>query len=663
MFFQKFDILSPSISLYFNNKRTHISKISGLIVIIMLLCCSSYSCVLLFRVLNHLDFTTLLIKQFEWEAGFFSMNNTQLFHFFQIFSSQNGGYFDKYDSKYIRIYTTYVDNNLEQSKLHDFDHWVFEDCREGMDNKYINKDLFENVVNFTNAACLRYYYSSSKKKYYSLEENGFIWPNLEHGISRRDNIFLTTIIEKCNNNSVLNKLLGDCASSESIEEYINKYFGFYMYLLDNTIDSTNFTNPLKNYFQVLPIGIGNFQNFTENYLYFAPVRIRTKVGELFGKYNEENSFFFDFITKGTIESNNNNKKLLKIYYLMQNNVNIYERRYSGLLDILSNIGGMSQSIFYVFFTINYLYNQYIIIMDTNHFFCKIEKISQEESGTDAKDKNKTNSLTNFKINILRYNESDTKVFNKKMKSFNLNFHHKFDSKLDEIKSEQAAQTRIQTKNISKFNDDSIKNNNFLKEQVNKNIDIDKVKTIKYIESSNVSSDSFDNSNKKFQEINQDKRIDSLSLLKDKNNEFNHDMNSITPKNKNNISKSNNNANNRIYMPPKRKTMEDNNYNACNGRHVRPSFKISNLEEIVKAQKLNKNMVQESEYFEKEFTFSYFIFCSCLRNHKKNKIKNLYSLINFRKKILSENFLFQQHIINLLLVKKSGIDPHEIKNIM
>lgn len=189
MFFQKFDILSPSISLYFNNKRTHISKISGLIVIIMLLCCSSYSCVLLFRVLNHLDFTTLLIKQFEWEAGFFSMNNTQLFHFFQIFSSQNGGYFDKYDSKYIRIYTTYVDNNLEQSKLHNFDHWVFEDCREGIDNKYINKDLFENVVNFTNAACLRYYYSSSKKKYYSLEENGFIWPHLEHGISRRDNIF------------------------------------------------------------------------------------------------------------------------------------------------------------------------------------------------------------------------------------------------------------------------------------------------------------------------------------------------------------------------------------------------------------------------------------------------------------------------------------------
>ena len=662
MFLQKLDILSPPISLYFNSKRTHNSKTSGFIVILMLLSCFSYSFILFYRVLNHTNVTTLMFKKFEWEAGIFSMNSTQLFHFFQIFSSQDGGYFDKYDSKYIRIYTAYVDNNLEQSKLHNYDHWVFDDCREGIDNKYINKDLFENVVNFTNAACIRYYYNSSKQKYYSLEENGFIWPHLEHGISRRDNIFLTTIIEKCNNNSVLNQLLGDCASNESIEEYINRNFGFYMYLLDNSIDSTNFTNPLKNYFQVLHVGKGKFQNFIENYLYFAPVRIRTKVGELFGKYNETNSFFFDFIRKGTYE--NNNKKLLKIYYLMQNNVNIYERRYSGLLDILSNIGGMSQCIFYLFFTINYLYNRYVIVMDTNHFFCKIVKISQEDSGTEAKDNNKTNSLNNFKFNIFKYNESDTKVFNKKMKSFNLKFHYNLDNQLTEIKSENEIQKRIQTKNSLNFNNDSIKNNNFLKEQINKNkdIDIDKNNTLKNEESSKVFSDSFDNSNK---EINQNKRIDSLSLLKDKNNEFNQDMNSITSKNKNDINKNNDNANNRIYMPPKRKSNKSNIYHHhhYSRRYRRPSFQISNLEEIVKRQKLNKKMIQESGYFENEFTFCYFIFCSCLKNHKKIKFKNLYSLSSFRKKILSENFLFQQHVINLMLVKKSGIDPHEIKNIM
>lgn len=177
-----------------------------------------------------------------------------------------------------------------------------------------------------------------------------------------------------------------------------------------------------------------------------------------------------------------------------------------------------------------------------------------------------------------------------MKSFNLNFHHKLDNKLTEIKSEYAARERIQSKSLSKFGNESIKKNNYLKEQINKNVDIDKMKTLKYVESSNVSSDSFDNSNKKFQEINQNKRIDSLSLLKDKNNEFNHDINSITSKDKNNASKSNNNVNNKIYMPPKRKTIEDNNNNDSNYNkriYLRPSFKMSNLEEIVKSQKLNK----------------------------------------------------------------------------
>jgi hypothetical protein len=300
-------------------------------------------------------------------------------------------------------------------------------------------------------------------------------------------------------------------------------------------------------------------------------------------------------------------------------------------------------------------------MDTNHFFCKIVKISQEESGTEAKDNNKIdNSFNNFKMNILRYNESDTKVFNQKMKSFHLNFHHKIEHKLSEIKSENAIQKRIQTKSSTQFNNDSMKKNNYLKEEINKDIDLDKIKSIKNEESSNVSNDSFENSNK---EMNKNKRIDSLSLLKEKNSEYNYDMNSITSKNKNDITKNNDNANNNICIPPKRKSKVTNNYHNNKIMYRRPSFQISNLEEIVKTQKLNKNMIQESDYFEKKFTFSYFIFCSCLKNHKENKYKNLYSLINFRKKILSENFLFQQHIINLLLVKKSGIDPHEFKNIM
>ena len=167
------------------------------------------------------------------------------FIFFKFFHQESGGYFDKYDSKYIRIYLTYVHNNLEQSQLHNYDHWVFDECREGIDNKDISKDLFEKIVNFTNAACIRYYFNSEENKYYSLEEKGFIWPHLEHGISRLDNVFLTSILERCSNDSVLTKILGDCASTESIEEYIKRYFGFYMNLVDTSVDPTKYSIPFQ----------------------------------------------------------------------------------------------------------------------------------------------------------------------------------------------------------------------------------------------------------------------------------------------------------------------------------------------------------------------------------------------------------------------------------
>ena len=411
MYFENLDFLSPSISLYFNDKRTHTSRISGVLVIVMILCCISYSIVILYSIINHLNVTSLIYKKFEWEAGYYTMNTTVLFHFFQLFCPENGGYFDKYDPKYFRIYTTYVNNNLEQSKLHNYDHWVFAECRENIDNKDISKDLFENIVNFTNSACMRYYYSSEKNEYFSIEEKEFVWPHLEHGISRRDNVFLTTMIEKCSNDSVLTKKLGYCAPTEAIEEYISRYFGFYMYLLDNSVDPTNYTNPLQNYFQIISTGIGNSKTFVENYIHFAPVRMRTKVGDFFGEYTDINSFFYDFNRKGTAESHN--RILLKNYYLMQNNYNIYERRYNGYFDIIANIGGTSQLIFNIFFVVNYVYYSYIIVMDTNHFFCTIDNTRGKSHISDTHISHRIfNPLNDIKISVLETDKNKKNLKNK-----------------------------------------------------------------------------------------------------------------------------------------------------------------------------------------------------------------------------------------------------------
>ena len=139
----------------------------------------------------------------------------------------------------------------------------------------------------------------------------------------------------------------------------------------------------------------------------------------------------------------------------------------------------------------------------------------------------------------------------------------------------------------------------------------------------------------------------------------------------------NNKNNKIHnknvnMPPRKKSVQilkKNNNNIPKvpikklSEHLRPSFKKSNLEDLIKNQKLNKEMVVKSQNFEKEFSFFYYLLLGCLKKKKIEENKNLSSLIMFRKEILSENFIFHQHIINLLLGKKCGIDPQEIKYLM
>jgi hypothetical protein len=53
---------------------------------------------------------------------------------------------------------------------------------------------------------------------------------------------------------------------------------------------------------------------------------------------------------------------------MQNTAQIYERKYNNIFDILSEIGGVVQFIFYIFYWINFSYNRYTIAFDTNNLF-------------------------------------------------------------------------------------------------------------------------------------------------------------------------------------------------------------------------------------------------------------------------------------------------------
>ena len=92
---------------------------------------------------------------------------------------------------------------------------------------------------------------------------------------------------------------------------------------------------------------------------------------------------------------------------MQNNVQIYERRYYNIFDLLSEIGGVVQSIFYLFFWVNYIYNRYIIAYDTNSLFFTVKY--NNDKRPNSKKINKSKLKKSIKKFVSLQNINKTKI--------------------------------------------------------------------------------------------------------------------------------------------------------------------------------------------------------------------------------------------------------------
>ena len=392
--FNYIDFLSPPITLFHLERRTHTSKIGGFLVIILVTICVVYISYLLYYLLSYNRVTSTFFKKFEYEIGRYPFDSSSIFHFIQIFSAEYGGYFDKYDTRYIRAFTTYVHSNFKNADLQLYDHWVFDTCRKDIDNKGLDPSLFEHVDNFTNAVCIRHFYNSTEKKYYSLGEEGFFWPYLEHGTAQKNNLYLMTIIQKCTNDSIINKLFGNCPSQMEIDAYLSQYFGIYLYFTDTQVDPFNYSKPVQKYLNTISSVIGTNQKYHESYIHYSPVKIKTKKGNLFGDSHELNTFFFDFNRKGSADNDPKYFTVAKYYHLMQNTVQIYERKYNNIFDFFSEIGGVVQVLFYIFFWVNYAYNKYIIAYDTNSLFFAVKDNDTQTQKIEIKTETNKNISTN-----------------------------------------------------------------------------------------------------------------------------------------------------------------------------------------------------------------------------------------------------------------------------
>ena len=390
---KKIDILSPKITFFQNGNQAHISSCGGFLTLIALLLCIVISILLSVDFLYKKNPTSNYYKKYEKEAGFFSFNSEGMFHFFRF--SNNYVTHPIINTKYVRFIgirniTLYLNDRTILNKG-EIEYWIYDLCKNGLDNKGLNSKIFEDIPDFESHVCLRYYYNPTEKRFYNNSEKGFNYPYLIHGTGNKDNLFYYITIETCRNNSHYNLIYGEnsCGTNNEISEFKSKIDGGDLYFIDNYIDVSNYKQPLNKFIQSIS-GTMNNLDIPIYHLLFNPLRIITHASILSNNYFYENSFSFDVKEPKTRDSDN--YSIADFAFWIGNNFEIYERSYQKLQNVLADLGGIIKILILCAEIINYPFNKYIILYNSTNFIAAQAKNESKKISTTINQKSYFNSL-------------------------------------------------------------------------------------------------------------------------------------------------------------------------------------------------------------------------------------------------------------------------------
>jgi len=370
MFIKKFDLLSPSITLYFKGEAQHRSIFSGILSICSYLLVLSAVIYYFLGYIQRKAPKVYFFTRYVEDAGYFPVNATQMFNFIQISSKRDNKPipFDQTVFRAVGVDDVFYDEYYQNPEiLENIDHWIYGYCNNDSDTEgigyLINFDYYEQ------SACIRTFYDHQKKQYFKTGEAGFRWPVIEKGCSNPERTYYGIILQRCDESPDILKSQGpECKTSEEITEEIN-LVGLKYQIIDHYADVLNYDMPLTKYFYEITSAITNGL-FIVNHLNFNPAIMLTHNGIFFDNQVEEHSYVFTQNEKHTLDQSNipegmsNNGCLIGIYFWMQNTLQYYERNYDRLQDVLSSIGGISRLILTIASVINLLVNYFIILLDT-----------------------------------------------------------------------------------------------------------------------------------------------------------------------------------------------------------------------------------------------------------------------------------------------------------
>jgi len=396
MFLKKFDIISPRISIYHKGSLIHSSIFSGIISIISVLFIFIIVIYYSLDMIQKKNPKVYNINSYIEDVPIFKVNFTSFFHFINIISVGYNSGIDGIDFTKFRIIGSkaYYSNFLH-TNIRSLSHWIYGPCNNSSDLGEIGKLITYDF--FSKCACIKKYYDHHAGKYYDIGDPNFKWPEIGHGISHDDNMMYNIYLQNCNGNLV-GEVLGNDSQCKNITE-INQYLKaprsqkmIHLYFLDHFINNSDYRSPNKPYFSRLetPFELGHY---TVHNFKFNPSLIKTDYGMILGKTREELSYAFDR-DEELIKDKEANDDIYICYSFIFKNVMIEsERKYKRIQDIISEIGGFYKFAQLLAFYLNYFYNSYIVLSDTQIL---LSNLIQTEKGNIDSRRNFFQRLNNFK---------------------------------------------------------------------------------------------------------------------------------------------------------------------------------------------------------------------------------------------------------------------------
>ena len=484
MFLYHLDILSSPIAIYYNNREKHSSLFSVFLSFIIYIVVLFLTIYLFIDFLNRKYPSTFFYKTIVENTGKIYLNETDFFHFVNIYSQESYDNIDNY------VVVGFISNssNYNEFGSSNIDYWLYEKCEESDSKNFVGK---LNKTQFNRGLCIKKYYNSSEEKFYNKDESKFEYPYDLNGIESEDHLFYVIGIFSCNfelNNFKPN----NCSITNDNEDLLSGDTAI-LYLSSAFPDLENYTYPIKGKINSFSSNIRSIFTSSKS-LIFHSLKVSSDDGIFFHRIINYYSLVLD-----SQESKMNYEIKPSTLFFIQigNDIDYYKRFYSKLQDIFARIGGMVGTIIVIVKEIHeVLYYKFRLLHDFN------DLIFKEIDKKNKNDKKRDSNFSSSRIPILLQKSN---IFQSKFKLNKNNNNNEYSRRF---------MNKHHNKYTSNISNHNTNNSNIKKETNNNNILNNK---------SENNSINFHNMKNTYKNLNYSTYVKNFFSCGDKENNYSHQI--------------------------------------------------------------------------------------------------------------------------------------------